>query len=197
MFGEVTKRGTIYPAQTWQEIAKLEKAVPGLAEARLRPIRRGTGAGKYAEGWVTGTPKRGTSFGGNMKGAEIEGGKWNFEIDDIRPNGELVDSKDWRSPTELRESALSALEEHLGEEGRLGDAEHAQKAREALERRVNRNIEDRLFDAKAEMEKQSRFAQQYGLPGVEWIINDAEWFEMLESARRDLGLENVRITPAL
>jgi hypothetical protein len=165
-----------------RQLAELLQRFPSLIRAKLMPKAR-EGPGSTAEGIATGTQKRGTSYRG-----ELQDGT-GIELDDITPDGKVIDNKDWASAADLLRRRLRWTE---GEPRPVDEQMRGNEARERAEARTDAEVQERLDKAEKEMSNQARFVREYGLTGgVEWLVNDPGWHTQLSDMATALHLDGI------
>jgi hypothetical protein len=165
----------------YRELDELYERFPGLRRFEVKVLRRGTGPGMHAEGVLTGTPTRRTSFQAVFEGKRIQ-------IDDIDGNGILVDPKAWeRTPGEILQARRQAR--GVGPERdytrSLDFGLDARSAEVRAQEAFHDVLEERLDDAADQLTRQARFTEAAGLNGVEWRVTDGEWAALLRKAVRN------------
>jgi hypothetical protein len=162
----------------YRELDELYERFPGLRRFDVKVLRRGAGRGMYAEGVLTGTPARGTSFEAVFEDKRIQ-------LDDIDGSGVLVDPKAWeRTPTEILQAKRQAR--RVGPEGEytrsLDFDFDAAKAEARAQEAFHDMLEEKLDDAADQLTRQARFTEAAGLSGVEWRVVDRDWAALLRKA---------------
>jgi hypothetical protein len=171
----------------YDELDALVARHPGLGNHNLQVRRRGSGSGMTFEGIGTGTQGRGTSYDAVLRSGE------HVQLDDISPDGSIIDTKDWsRSPAEIKDiqSRWELRKEHrrrgtdLDPEDPHFDPSYKEidfgldedAVRQRAEVTAKDSLETRLDTAQSEMTRQARFLEESGMPGeVVWRVNNKAW----------------------
>jgi hypothetical protein len=183
---------TRYSPLSRKLVVKLEKDIPALKDAHLSILKRGSGPGIFEERMFT-------SGKSETFQAFLRDGTTKVQIDDIGPDGAIVESK---MRTDLSALRKAKVEEYM--------TEHA---RRELDFETNRHLEpnirrdavraaDRYIDMikTSELEKfedqlvrQQQLIVENGLPNGEWITDSAEAAMKIRTIIQVRGLDMLRV----
>jgi hypothetical protein len=175
----------LYPPEAWDDITQAESRYPKLGKARMRPVYRGSGRGKFEERMKT----TATSYSFQ---AEMPDGS-TIELDGITAKGMVVDNKELTSIAER-------WREWRAPKGDAGppDVYEVMTGTGAAQPRPSRaqfrtKIRGEVTDYGDQLERQSKFIDAYGLRGGEWVVPDADWKTLLDAELIRRGITNIKI----